>query len=145
MTLKLKIVNKKEFERKMDLKVAKTLSNVRKMVRVTANEVRNTAIESIVQNPRAGDIVTRYNPKRTIPISKEGNPPAGDTGFLASNIHLVLDADLLGASIESRAKYSAFLEFGTRHMRPRPFMQPALEKGRAKYKRMFAKAVKDGI
>ena len=30
-------------------------------------------------------------------------------------------------------------------MRPRPFMQPALEQGKRKYKAMFAKAVKDGI
>ena len=145
MTLKFKIINKAEFDKKMDMKIKKTLSNLKKTVRVTANEVRNTAITSIVQNPRAGDEVTRYNPTRTIRISKEGDPPASDTGFLASNIHLVVDADQLGASIESRAKYSAFLEFGTRHMRARPFMQPALEQGRRKYREMFKKAVKDGI
>ena len=145
MTLKYKIINKSEFDKKMDMKIKKTLSNLKKTVRVTANEVRNTAITSIVQNPRAGDEVTRYNPTRTIRISKEGDPPASDTGFLASNIHLVVDADQLGASIESRAKYSAFLEFGTRHMRARPFMQPALEQGRRKYREMFKKAVKDGI
>lgn len=145
MTLKFKIINKAEFDKKMDMKIKKTLSNLKKTVRVTANDVRNTAITSIVQNPRAGDEVTRYNPTRTIRISKEGDPPASDTGFLASNIHLVVDADQLGASIESRAKYSAFLEFGTRHMRARPFMQPALEQGRRKYREMFKKAVKDGI
>ena len=145
MTLKFKIVNKKEFERKIDLKNNSLLNIIIKVVRVTANEVRNTAIESIVQNPRAGEAVTRYDPKRSIRISKEGDPRAGDTGVLASNIHLVFDADLLGANVVSRAKYSHFLEFGTKDMVARPFMQPALEKGRAKYRRIFKKAVKDSI
>lgn len=145
MTLKLKIVNKSQFEGKIDLKNRNLLANLKKAVRVSANEVRNEAITSINQNPRAGDTVTRYNPKRTIRISKEGDPPASDTGFLASNIHLIIDADQLGASVESRAKYSEALEFGTRHMRPRPFLQPALEQGRKKYKNMFSKAVKDSI
>ena len=145
MTVRLKVVNKSDFDKGLDLKQAKVLSNIKKIVRVTANDVRNTAVESILQNPRAGDTVTRYNPKRTIRISKEGDPPAGDTGFLASNIHLVVDADQLGASVESRAKYSEALEFGTKDMRPRPFMQPALEQGKRKYKEMFKKAVKDSI
>lgn len=145
MTLRFRVLNKAEFDKKMNKRFKDTLSNVRRTVRITANEVRNTAIKSIVQNPRAGDSVTRYNPTRTIRISKEGDPPASDTGFLASNIHLVMDADQLGASIESRAKYSAFLEFGTRHMRARPFMQPALEQGKRKYKKMFKDAVRKGI
>jgi len=145
MTVRLKVINKSDFDKGLDLKQAKVLYNIKKIVRVTANDVRNTAVESILQNPRAGDTVTRYNPKRTIRISKEGDPPAGDTGFLASNIHLVVDADQLGASVESRAKYSEALEFGTKDMRPRPFMQPALEQGKRKYKEMFKKAVKDSI
>jgi len=145
MTLKLKILNKSQFDKKMNTRIQKTLKNIKRTVRVTSNEVRNTAITSILNNPRAGETTTRYNPTRTIRISKEGDPPASDTGFLASNIHLVVDADQLGASIESRAKYSEALEFGTRHMQARPFMQPALEQGKRKYKQMFSKAVKDGI
>ena len=39
----------------------------------------------------------------------------------------------------------AALEFGTRDMAARPFLQPALEQGKNKYKRLFSKAVKDGI
>ena len=145
MTVKLKVVNRADFEKKIKSMSAKTLANLKKTVRVTANDVRNTAVKSILSNPRGGGQVTRYNPNRTISISKEGDAPASDTGFLASNIHLVMDADGLGASVESNADYSFALEFGTRKMRARPFMQPALEQGRAKYKRMFAKAVKDGI
>lgn len=145
MTLKFKITNLSNFESNLRKRSVNTARQLRKAVRVSANEVRNEAVTSIVSNPRAGDSVKRYNPTRTVRISKEGDPPAGDTGFLASNINLIVDGDGLGASIESQAKYSAFLEFGTRDMRARPFLQPALEKGRRKYKQMFAKAVKDGI
>ena len=145
MTVNFKIINKRNFDKKLDLKNENVLKNLRKVVRVASNEVRNVAVESIVQNPRGGKTVTRYNPKRTIKISKEGDPPASDTGFLAGNIHLVIDADRLGASVESRAKYSEFLEFGTKDMVARPFLQPALERGKAKYKAMFKQAVKKGI
>lgn len=145
MTVRLRILNKSEFDKNINLSSQKVLQNIKRAVRISSNEVRNEAVTSITQNPRAGDTVTRYDPKRIIKISKEGDPPASDTGFLASNIHLIIDGDGLGASVESRAKYSAFLEFGTRDMMARPFMQPALEKGRRKYREMFKKAVRDGI
>ena len=145
MTVKFRIMNKPSFDKRMRERLNETTRNLKRAVRVSSNEVRNEAISSITQNPRAGTTETRYNPKRTIRISKEGDPPASDTGFLASNIHLIVDGDGLGASVESRAHYSVFLEFGTRHMRARPFLQPALEKGKRKYNRMFRQAVKKGI
>lgn len=145
MTLRLKVVNKRAFEREIQGHSDRVRAQLKKAVRVSANETRNEAVTSILQNPRSGPQVTRYNPKRTIRISAPGGPPAGDTGFLASNIHLIMDGDGMGADVESRADYSAALEFGTMDMPARPFLQPALEQGRAKYKRLFTKAVKDGI
>ena len=35
--------------------------------------------------------------------------------------------------------YAKDLEFGTTNMRPRPYMQPALEKNRPQIKRIFKK------
>ena len=141
MTVRLKVINRKEFEDKIQKMSSKTLANLKKTVRVTANETRNTAVNSILQNARSGGEVTRYNPNRTIRISAEGSPPASDTGFLASNIHLVMDGDQLGASVESRADYSKFLEFGTIKMRARPFMQPALMKNKREIQAMFKKGI----
>jgi HK97 gp10 family phage protein len=145
MTLRLKVVNRREFEAELNAQASRVQAQLKRAVRVAANETRNEALTSILQNPRSGPQVTRYNPKRTIRISAPGGPPAGDTGFLANNIHLVMDSDGMGADVESRADYSAALEFGTMDMPARPFLQPALEQGRAKYKRLFTKAVKDGI
>lgn len=69
--------------------------------------------------------------------SAAGQPPNTDTGFLVSNIFLKKDNDGLGCDVESRADYSIHLEFGTRKMQARPFMQPALESQRAKIRKLF--------
>jgi HK97 gp10 family phage protein len=145
MTVRMKVVNAKQFAKKIQQHSKDVERNLKKAVRVAATETRNTAVVSILQNPRAGGSVTRYSPTRTINISAAGDAPAGDTGFLAANIELVMAPDGMSAEVQSRADYSAALEFGTRDMAARPFLQPALEEGRKKYERMFAKAVKDGI
>jgi len=145
MTLRLKVVNKREFEAALDAQSTRVQAQLKKAVRTAANETRNEAVTSILQNPRSGPQATRYNPKRTIQISAPGGPPAGDTGFLASNIHLVMDNDGMGADVECSADYSAAIEIGTIKMTARPVLQTALEQGRAKYKRLFDRAVKDGI
>ena len=145
MTVKMTVVNKGEFERKNKLRDVNTRKNLIRAVRVAATETRNTAVKSILQNRRSGGETTRYNPTRTINISAAGDAPASDTGFLASNIYLIIKGEGLTAEVESNADYSAALEFGTRTMAARPFLQPALEQGRRKYERLFAKAVKDAI
>jgi len=54
MTVRLKVINRKEFEDKINKMSKQTLANLRKTVRITANETRNTAVNSILQNARAG-------------------------------------------------------------------------------------------
>ena len=50
-----------------------------------------------------------------------------------------MDADKLGGSVESRADYSGFLEFGTSTMQARPYLQPALEENKPKIRARFAR------
>ena len=145
MAITLKVINQREFESRLKGQSVNTTNNVIKTINKIANNVRNTAVTSILQNPRAGGQSTRYNPKRTIRISKAGDPPASDTGFLAGQIVLKIDADGLGASVISNANYSEALEFGTLKMPARPFMQPAVEENRRKYEKELSKAIQDGI
>jgi HK97 gp10 family phage protein len=145
MTVSMKIVNGKKFASNFERRAGRVSINLKKAVRQAATETRNTAVKSILQNPRAGSQVTRYNPTRTIKTSAAGDAPASDTGFLASNIHLIFKDQGFLAEVESRADYSAALEFGTIKMRARPFLQPALEEGRKKIKALFSKAVKSGM
>ena len=100
------------------------------------NLVRNTAVQSITEGGKSGVTYELYNPRRTHTASAAGEPPASDTGYLVNNIYLDIDTDGLGASVESRAEYSSFLEFGTSKMAARPFMQPALEENRPKIRRL---------
>ena len=144
-SINLKVVNKKQFDDRLKKQSVHIQKEMIKTVNLAVNEVRNIAVRSILQNPRTGGVVTRYNPKRTISVSKEGNPPASDTGFLASNISSKIDANKLGGEVISNADYSEALEFGTIKMGARPFMQPAAEVVRKKYKLDSQKAIKKGL
>ena len=117
-------------------------ADMRRLVGRAANLVRNTAVTSINQGSKSGVIYEKYNPRRTHKASAAGEPPATDTGFLVNNIFTNIDADGLGASVESRANYSSFLEFGTSKMAARPFMQPALEENKPRIRRLERQMVK---
>ena len=106
------------------------------------NLVRNTAVQSINQGAKSGVSYTKYNPRRTHTASAAGQPPAADTGLLANNIVLDIDANGFGANVESRADYSTALEFGTSKMAARPFMQPALEENKPKIRRLAKQMIK---
>lgn len=118
---------------------------LKQIIAVGGQMVMNEAKQSIHSHGSSGRIYEKYNPRRTHTASSDGNPPNTDTGYLANNIYLEIDADGLGADVESRAEYSEFLEFGTRNMRPRPFLQPALEANRRKIIQMFARLKSRGV
>lgn len=114
-------------------------NEVERIIDAGANLVRNTAVKSIQQHQSQGATYGSHT------ASTAGNPPNSDTGFLASNIFIDKDTDGKGASVESRADYSNALEFGTRKMAARPFMQPALEENRRKIIQMYAKLKTRGV
>ena len=113
------------------------LDQAKQIVAAGGNMVRNTAVQSIQSHQSSGRVYEKYNPRRTHTASTAGNPPNTDTGFLVNNIHVIIDPDGLGASVESRADYSEALEFGTSKMGARPFLQPALEENRSKIRAMY--------
>ena len=117
-------------------------ADAKALVGMAGNLVRNTAVTSIQQGAKSGVIYEKYNPRRTHRSSSAGQPPATDTGFLVNNIFLKFDTDKLGVSVESRANYSAFLEFGTSKMAARPFLQPALESNKSKIRALEKRMIK---
>jgi|TARA_B100001093_G_scaffold440018_1_gene440307 HK97 gp10 family phage protein len=118
---------------------AKYASVVKNIIASGVQDTMNTAKTSIQQHQSKG----RTYGKHTASVA--GNPPNSDTGFLANNIFMVLDADKFGGAVESRADYSGFLEFGTSKMGARPYLQPALEENRPKIRRMFARLRSRGV
>lgn len=103
--------------------------------------VRGTAIKSI-QNKSMGSQVTRtttsgqpYNHTS----SKAGDAPNTDTGRLISSIQV--ETDKKGVTVGSSLKYAKWLEFGTKIMRARPWLWPALEQNRAVIRKIFGKGI----
>ena len=141
MSIDLKISNLKAFNKKLNKRLQD--NKVKEYVTRGTIMVQNTAKESILKGG-TGRTYEKYEPRRTHRASAPNQPPASDTGFLASQITMDVDVKSNGTvvgQIISSAPYSKALEFGTTQMTERPFMQPALEKNRRKIERMFKKGV----
>jgi len=99
------------------------------VVKGGAQVIRGEAIKSIQTGAKSGIVYEKYNPRRTHRASAPGQAPASDTGNLVSKI-MVQQKDKNHVEVQSNADYSAFLEYGTSKMEPRPFMLPAFEKSK---------------
>jgi len=108
------------------------------LVQRSASLVENTAIQSILKGG-TGITYQKYNPRRQHTASAEGEPPASDEGTLKDSItsNVKKEGTSIVGKIIASESYAPYLEFGTSTVRPRPFMQPALEKNRPKIKRIF--------
>jgi len=141
MSIDLKITNLKAFNKKLEKRLQD--NKVKEYVTRGTMMVQNTAKESILKGG-TGRTYEKYEPRRTHTASAPNQPPASDTGFLASQITMDVDVKSNGTvvgQIISSAPYSKALEFGTTQMTERPFMQPALEKNKRKIESMFKKGV----
>lgn len=87
-----------------------------------AQAVRGVAEQS------AGEQQVRYNPKRTVVASKPGQPPNIDMGVFIRSIQFELDAVKMAGYVGSNDKRAPWFEFGTKNMKPRPWLSRALKK-----------------
>jgi len=106
--------------------------------------IRGEAIKSIQSGAKSGIVYEKYNPRRSHRASAPGQAPASDTGNLVSKI-IVKQKSKNITNVESNADYSAFLEYGTSKMEPRPFMLPAFEKSKKPIINAVFKRVKNKI
>ena len=137
----LKITNLKAFNKKLQATLDD--NKVKEYVTRGTLMVQNTAKQSILAGG-TGKTYQKYEPRRTHTASAPNQPPASDTGFLASQITMDVDVKANGTvvgQIISAAPYSKHLEFGTVNMTERPFMQPALMKNKRKIEAMFKKGI----
>lgn len=70
-----------------------------------------------------------------------GGAPNSDTGALAASI-TYRKVGQAAASISSDLDYAAFLEFGTRKMRPRRVWLPTMERNRTAFREAVAEAIR---
>ena len=126
---------RKNLHKRMDF----VQNNVLKVLNSSALLVEGSAKESIQRGIKSGKTYRRGGVVHQ--ASAEGEAPAPDTGFLVSNIthQFAKKGKTKASKVLSKANYSEFLEFVTRNMGARPFLQPALEKNRAAIKQKFIK------
>ena len=103
----------------------------REVIKGGAQLIRGEAIKSIQTGPKSGRTYEKYNPRRTHKASAPGEAPASDTGNLVRNIRVTQKSQDV-VTVESRASYSKFLEYGTSKMQARPFLFPAFKMSQGK-------------
>lgn len=104
-------------------------SEVGKVLFKGANKTRNTIIKSMRNTRRASHSYKRGD-KIHFP-SKEGSPPAIDKGNLIASILFDSNEDSIQlGSIITEPKYPQWLEEGTKKMKPRPWLNPAMNENR---------------
>ena len=128
------IKNLNAFMARMTKRLEKNaLGNAEQLIARSCMLVESRAKESILRDPVSGRQYGKHQ------ASAAGEAPASDTGNLASSITFKVDAnkDEGRGEVSASAPYAASLEFGTVHIKPRPYMQPALEENRNKIIDMF--------
>ena len=138
----MKIVNKDQFMRNLQRRLGIVpIKNAKRACHRAANLVRNEAVQSLLNDPKTGPTVQRYNPKRRHKTSAAGEAPASDTGFLANNIttEVVVVGKSVTGIVRASAPYAKHLEFGTSQMAARPFLHPAMQRMRDRIVAIFAK------
>ena len=129
MDIKFKVSNLKKVLSQLD-KLEKDMEiPFQQIVKGGGQLIRAEAIKSIQTGAKSGVVYQMYNPRREHRASAPGQAPASDTGNLVSKI-IVKQKGQDVTSVESNANYSAYLEYGTSKMQPRPFMLPAFEKSK---------------
>lgn len=117
-----------------------TEKHIKRRLETASLLVEGTAKENIQRGPKTGKVYKRRGIEHQ--SSAKGEYPATNTGFLVSNIgHTTVkhEGTKYVAKVFSSAPYSKFLEFGTRKMGERPFLQPSLERNVEKIEGLFKK------
>lgn len=132
--MKMKIEGLDDLNKSLARVSSKFESGATALVNRTAQNIRNTAVRSIQKQSPSGVTYEKYNPRRSHVASAPGQPPNTDTGRLAGSIRAVMSGTPT-AYVDALADYAVHLEFGTRNMAARPFMTPAVEAERDKYRK----------
>lgn len=109
---------------------------VSREVMETAAEIEAGVKLRMQRGPHSG----RVYGKRRHQASAPGEAPAPDTGTLMGSIYHERVSPLT-AVVGSRMVYSAYLEYGTRKMAPRPAWTPEAEQHRAGFRQRIAAVV----
>jgi phage gpG-like protein len=109
-------------------------------INATGLELRGEIVKMYQRGTPTGRVYRKYNPNRIHRASDEGEPPATDTGRLASSIAFA-QSERFAVTVGSVVVYAAYLEFGTRRIGKRPAWLPAIEAMRPRYIARLERAI----
>jgi hypothetical protein len=95
-----------------------------------------------IQDNSSGTPQRRYSPKRTVLVSKPGDPPNTDTGRAVQSIKLDFQKAGLIGRVGTNLRYLRDLEFGTKNIAPRPWLSAAVKEASKEIAEIFRKAFK---
>ena len=87
--------------------------------------IQNRAVKTI-RAAAKGETVIRYKPFRLHKVSRPGDAPHTDSGTLAEHVQHNLYPTQLRGEVGTNVVYARALEFGTKIMRARPWLMPAV-------------------
>lgn len=111
-----------------------------KVVQATGIELRGDIVKMYQRSTPTGRVYEKFNPRRTHRASAPGEPPATDTGRLASSVRYKKVAQG-SAEVDTQVEYGAWLEFGTLRIAKRPAWLPASEAARPKFRERLERAL----
>jgi len=129
-----------EFKRNLN-KVLDTLDNIagQRMTEACIH-VQNKTKEKL-SGKRTGRVYRVPGTNRTYTASAPGEPPAVATGQLRSSIkyRIVGELQVLRGEVGSELKKAVELEFGTKKIKPRPFLRPTFQEESPKIKNILSR------
>jgi HK97 gp10 family phage protein len=142
MTVRMEVENEAEVRAALRRYGAKFERLLDRAINATALEVISSVRRKIQRGPKTGIVYEKIKPKRTHRASAPGQPPATDMGALASRGNYYIRRGKMSATIGSNLAYAAYLEFGTRRIKPRPAWVPAVQENRAKFNDRIREAIR---
>ena len=125
MRLKIEIIDFKRIRAKMEGLPKKAIDSFNAELLDGANQIR-TKILSNMQGTKRAAWFTMKDKERHYP-SAPGNSPAIDEGELIRSIIVDVNTEGIEVGAEIMAPYAPLLEKGTKKMKARPFLQPAID------------------
>ena len=131
----------KDLEKKFNTFSKEVLAGQVKAVQESTFMIHGAAVK-LIQDNSDGKAAIRFDPKRSVNVSRPGTPPNTDTGRLVQSIKFDFKKDGLIGRIGSNLKYAKFLEFGTSNMSARPWLSTAVLVTSKEVAEVFRKAVR---
>lgn len=123
------------------------MREINQAVRETALAVLTSAVKSMAREQKTGKIYKRGNIRHQ--SSAPGEAPSVDTGRLIGSINAEMNHVSANKgrvrrgsiTIGTNVAYGRYLEFGTRHIKERPWLRPALQRNAPFFSQRLAAAL----